>query len=190
MAIPHGKYHIHKFERYSQEITSAVELYRERTGTDCTVPDHQHPYHLNIISQINEEGVHDEIERKMQPFCRGLIQGLGDAMLSKHTVIRSGEYSVRLVNRAVTNDLWLMYKSPILLLTYSTFPQQIRSIRDAEDHKVTIHPYGNVQQDEQLGLDQAMDLHVGAWRQSHGFPNGHFNDTVVMLLKSELGFTP
>ena len=48
----HHKYHVHKFERYSQEITSAVQLYRNRTGVDCTVPDSQRPFHVNIISQF------------------------------------------------------------------------------------------------------------------------------------------
>ena len=185
MANPYVNYHVHRFKRYSQEITWALELYRKRTGIDCTVPDGQHPFHLNIISQINVAGTHSEIERKMLPFCRGLVGALGDALMSKHSVIRSGGYSVRLVNRDVNNDLWLMYQSPILLLTRSTFPDQIRSIRNTDDHKLTIHPGP-----WRLPLDPTLDLEMVKWRESHGFPRGHFDDAVLSLLNTELGFTP
>ena len=187
-------YHpFHKFERYSQDISSAVQLYRERTGVDCSVASDHRQSHLNIISQFEKAGFNiDSRERnqtKIAEYCYQLIQDLGHALQTRQQIMVQGKYETRLVNNDINNDLWLMYQSPIAIFTWSTFPWTPRSMRGPDaDHKVTIEPSRDWSWlNDQGFMERTHELRVDIWRRQQGLEGGEFNDSILLALEYELG---
>lgn len=122
----------------------------------------------------------------MGPFCRQLSNALGDALRTKHAIMQQGHYEHRVVNNDVTNDLWLMYNSPMLLLTYSSFPKIIELVRQAKEersNKVTVVPHEGWE-----NIDPMLDLAIIPWRESQGLKKGHFDETAMLQLQQDLGF--
>ena len=131
------------YNNYSNGIKTAIKNYKSQTNIDCTENIGNKKYNLNIISQLNSNGIHHDNERITLTICNQYLSNVKTKLSNEFEFIKNN-YNINLINNDINNDQYLMFISPIFIYSESTFTQLVRHARYSSNNKVTIDGGGPV----------------------------------------------
>ena len=127
------------YQHYEKAIQMALDKYQNYTDIHCINENaNTRRYSLNIISQFNTSGAHTYGDIRLSQFCFNLLSKYKKRLENEYEIVKRF-YNVKLINNDVSNDLWLIYRTPIVIYsTGSTFARSIASARSINDKYLNV----------------------------------------------------
>ena len=132
-------YQFLKYNFYVKSIQDALLKYQSNNNINCAdiFNKHNKRFNINIISQINSNGLHSRKERRAIKICHNVLTQYKLKLENEMDIIKQ-MYNVHLINNDKTNDQYLMYQSPILIAGESTFNWILQMTRSVNPNKLTL----------------------------------------------------